>query len=275
MFTSHVGTVSLEMPLPQAFIISSLSGVSCDGFWCGVNTVFVPGGTSVKTQSNSLIKVCFSLLKSHWISDNWRHWGLWPLTMMDFCAGTSESGLKTPLQQCKRIRRCWLYLSAKHAKGAGTEWIITETTVDPPQALYPECPSRGSQQWQGSALGKWSRAVTGDCWVSQMWLFCWPGRKPVDPRVSEQSYSFFLNSNVSVQLPSQEPILGPGLKSCRPGEPVVIGPVPHSDWLTSCVATNNWGSRLWEWTSLDAVFLLCTRPCTDAWSWRLSSWSLS
>lgn len=229
---------------------------------------------SVKTQSNSWIKVCFSLLKSHWISDNCRHWGLWPLTVMDFCAGTSESGLKTPLQQRKRVRRCWLHPSAKHAEGACAERIIAEATVAPPQALFPECPSTVSQQWQGSALGRWSRAVAGGRRGFQRWLFCWPGRKPVDPRVSEQSYSFFLNSNVSVQLPSQEPVLGHGLKSCRPGELVVIGPVPHSDWLTSGVATNNWGSHLWEWTSLDAVFLLCTRPCTDAWSWRLSSWSL-
>lgn len=130
-----------------------------DGFWCGVNTVFVPGGTSVNTQSNSLIKVCFSLLKSHWISDNWRHRGLWPLTVMDFCAGTSESGLKTPLQQCKRIRRCWLYLSAKHANGAGTEWIITETTVDPPQAftlnVLPESVSSDKGAPLGNGAGPW------------------------------------------------------------------------------------------------------------------------
>lgn len=51
----------------------------------------------------------------------------------------------------------------------------------------------------------------------------------MDPRVSEQSHSFFLDSSVSVQLPSQEPILGHGLKHCCLGEPVVTGTVPHSD----------------------------------------------
>lgn len=112
------------------------------------------------------------------------------------------------------------------------------------------------------------RAVTcGDHQVFQRWLFCWPGRKPLDPRASEQSHSFFLNSSVSVQLPSQEPVLGHGLKHYRPGNLWSLG--PHSDWLTSFVLTNSWGSRLWDRTSLDAHFLLRTGPCTDAWSWRL------
>lgn len=69
---------------------------------------------------------------------------------------------------------------------------------------------------------------TADC--GDHWVFR-GGWKPGDPGMPEQSCSPLLNSNVSVSLPSQEPLLGHGLKYCLPGEPVVIGAVPHSGQL--------------------------------------------
>lgn len=55
-----------------------------------------------------------------------------------------------------------------------------------------------------------------------------------------------LSRNVSVQLPTQEPALRYSLKYCLLGEFVITGTVPHSE-----LAMYNWGSHLWEWTSLD------------------------
>lgn len=154
MFTSHVLTISLEMPLPQAFIISSLSGVS----WMGFDVV-------------SILYSCQEARASTHRATPWLRsaFPCWRATESVTTGGTGVCGrwqwwtfVLGPVNlvwklHCSSAKG--LYPSAKHANGAGTEWIITETTVDPPQAftlnVLPESVSSDKGAPLGNGAGPW------------------------------------------------------------------------------------------------------------------------
>lgn len=72
------------------------------------------------------------------------------------------------------------------------------------------------------------RAVDGDdhCRGSPLWVCEEASRSQ-----SVGAEPFLPDSSVFVQLPSQEPLLGYGLKYCLLGEAVVIATLPRSDQL--------------------------------------------
>lgn len=95
------------MPLLLACKISLLSGASCDGFCCGVSmgggSVFVPEGSSIKTQTTSLIQVCTgwaTVLESMKTAGTGASYFLrwWTLA----CTGSNESGLKNSTAKNKQ-----------------------------------------------------------------------------------------------------------------------------------------------------------------------------